>query len=184
MFMYNGELVTPKNNKAPSISSVGIGLGRIPRFGGQTEEWYPVLAHVIVCALMAPPEEAIHLLLHDAPEVCVSDVPTPWKTAAARKREDMILSRIYRDLGLKWPLSKKSLAKVKEIDAKALAAEAHALGHPKASHWPTYDQNFYDKTIEQLQYAGQFRRPDVASKVYEGLVEQALAQSKNLIVIR
>lgn len=184
MYMFNGELVTPANETAPTIESVGVGLGRIPRFGGQTRDWYPVLAHVLVCGKLSPdPEYTIHLLLHDAPEVCVSDVPTPWKTEAARKRESMILRRIYRTLDLEWPIPDEVEAVVKEIDAKVLAAEAHALGHPVAHYWPEYDRSAYIETQIQMPNARLFQNPEISQIVYRRAVEAALAKRSDFIVI-
>src|SRR4051812_40894049 len=103
MNMYTGESVWPANDGVPSLISCGVGLGRIMRFAGQTKKCYPVLAHIQVCAELIEPQYAIHALLHDMPEVCCSDVPTPWKTPGAKKNEKKLLRRFYKAYGLKMP---------------------------------------------------------------------------------
>jgi hypothetical protein len=136
MIVYTGEEVYPKNNGVPSLESIGVALGRIPRFAGHCKLWYPVLCHTMVVADLVAKRYRIHALLHDAPEACVADVPTPWKTAAARKREKMLLKRIYNFYNIP-AMSQADEEAVAIADALALGAEAHVLGHPAADEvWP------------------------------------------------
>src|SRR5690606_16370569 len=75
---FGGERVSVIDG-APSLESVAVSLGRIPRFAGHTRTWYPVLAHVLCCAAYVEDRYGIHALLHDAAESCVNDVPRPMK---------------------------------------------------------------------------------------------------------
>lgn len=121
---------------APTLREIGIGLGRQPRFCGQTREWYPVLAHSLVVAALTTPEWRPHALLHDAHEAVLGDTVTTWKTPERHKMEDRLQARIYERLGLAWP-NEEGAAIIKAADLAALAAEAHVLGHAKAEHyWP------------------------------------------------
>src|SRR4051812_10483059 len=116
MIMYHGESVWPDNDGVPDLFSCGVGLGRIFRFAGQTKKCYSILAHVQVCAELTEPQHRIHALLHDMPEVCHSDVPTPWKTSAAKKSEKKLLRRFYKHHDIKMP-DAAAQAAVEHVDA-------------------------------------------------------------------
>lgn len=175
MNTYTGENVWPRNNTAPTIFSIGVGLGRTCRFAGHLKHWYPVLAHTIVVAELMSNSQRIHGLLHDAPEACVGDVPTPWKTQAAKKREHMLLRRIYASLDLDWPRDPMAELAVDVADRTALAAEAHVLGHPAANeYWPTYDERAAELTLEQLEICRDYLEADVSGYVYENRVGNAI----------
>ncbi len=151
MITRTGERVFTNNKIAPSMESVAVALSRIPRFCGHTQKWYSVFSHtMVVSALMVGTPNMVHGLLHDAPEAVVSDVPTPWKTVAAKKREKMLLRRIYRDLGIELPDEMEQIA-VDVADRAALAAEAHVIGHPAAEEfWPNPDPLAVKLTKEEL----------------------------------
>lgn len=147
MITLTGESVWPRGSEhgdagVPSLMSIGAGLGRMPRFAGQTQRLYTVLAHTFVVAELVEPAYRVYALLHDAAEAIVGDVPTTWKTAEARAHEDDLLERITHDLDLPWPWPHAAQAAVKKADALALAAEAHVLGHAEAAKWwPDVDPN-------------------------------------------
>lgn len=195
MICYLGEEVWPDDQGSPSLYSIGVALGRIPRFCGHTREYYPVLAHVLTVAAIMPPEYALFGLLHDAPEACVSDVPTPWKTAAAKAQEAILIERIYKAQGLTWPLSEEAQEAVDKADRICLYAEAHAIGHPAASPdwkgragvWPDeYDQDAYDLTLYHLENAPKYLHPEIAGPIFEQAfehyyrLEQSIADRENV----
>lgn len=167
MICYNGEAVWPEGEGYPELYSIGVALGRIPRFCGHTKHWYPVLGHVLAVAEILPKKAALQGLLHDAPEACMSDVPTPWKTQAARRREYMLLRRIYKGNGLDWPISEDVQELVDDADATMLAAEAHVIGHPKADIWtPPLDE--HAAIVEKyLAVSHTFLNADVSGPIYE-----------------
>ena len=167
MICYNGEAVWPEGEGYPSLHSIGVALGRIPRFCGHTKHWYPVLAHVLAVAEILPKKAALQGLLHDAPEACMSDVPTPWKTQAARRRENMLLRRIYLGNGLDWPISEEVQELVDEADATMLAAEAHVIGHPKAEIWKPPLADHAAIVEKYLSESLNFLNADVAGPMYE-----------------
>jgi hypothetical protein len=142
MFTYSGRSVFPVGNKygypsddAPSIKDIGVALGRIPRFAGHTKHWYPVLCHVLVCEQFVDPGFGVYALLHDAPEACVSDVPTPWKSQQAQENEDVLLERISLEHGLPWPWPEEVWQVIRDIDYRVLAAEAQVLEYPGPTDW-------------------------------------------------
>ena len=169
MICYNGEQVWPFPEEVgyPNLASIGIALGRIPRFCGHTRDWYPVLGHVLTVASLLPAEAALAGLLHDAPEACMGDVPTPWKTQAARRRETVLLRRIYKGNGLDWPIPKKVQEKVDVADRTALVAEAHVLGHPAADIFGEPDEKVMEMVSKYRDLSLNFLRADVAGPIYE-----------------
>lgn len=120
---------------APSLDDIAVGLSRINRFAGQTKHLYSVLQHSFVVSELVSDAARVYALLHDAPECVVSDVPTTWKTDAAREYEFELMRRICLEHNLVWPAPEELWDEVKHIDGVVLAAEAHVLGHNEASVW-------------------------------------------------
>ncbi len=163
MITRTGDRVYTNNKVAPSMESVAVALSRIPRFCGHTRDWYSVFSHTMVVTGLMTKKHAIHGFLHDAPEAIVADVPTPWKTVAAKKRERMLLRRIYRDLNLALPDEMQQMA-VDAADRAALAAEAHVIGHPAAEEfWPNPNAKAVKLTEAELSITQDYLRdPDAA----------------------
>ena len=167
MISYSNRDVYPDGSGAPSLEDIGVALGRIPRFCGHTKEFYPVLGHILTVATILPDKYALFGLLHDAPEACMGDVPTPWKTEVARRREHMLLRRIYEDNGLKFPISDRAQAAVDIADSQALIAEAHVLGHPRAEVFNgTPDPEIMRITQFHLEQAISFINPEISSRIF------------------
>lgn len=166
MICYEGESVWPEGDGYPTLYSIGVGLGRMPRFCGHTREWYPVLAHVLSVAEILPKRAALFGLMHDAQETCMADVPTPWKTQAARRREIMLLKRIYKGHGVEW-LTEELQELVDEADATMLAAEAYVIGHPKAEEfWQPPTDAHAAIVAKWLGVCRNFLEPEVAGPMY------------------
>lgn len=135
MIAHDGSGVWPERG-APTLREIGIGLGRQPRFAGQTPIYYTVLAHSLAVASITPLRHRPYALLHDAHEAVLSDTVTTWKTDERRVIENMLQARIHASLGLTEP-NEFTTDAVKVADLACLAAEAHILGHPKAEeYWP------------------------------------------------
>jgi hypothetical protein len=61
---------------------IAIGLGRTCRFSGHTKKFYSVAEHSLKCVELAhgdglPPRFLLDLLLHDAHEAYITDLPSP-----------------------------------------------------------------------------------------------------------
>lgn len=162
MITYGGERVTLTTG-APSVHTIGVSLGRVPRFCGHTKHWYPVLCHCIVVARMLPWDKAIYGFGHDLQESLFADVPTPMKTQVARNREERVLERIYQANDIALP-DEETQDLVHEADRIVLIAEAHILGHPGAEEqWgPDYDKEAARLTRQQLVKARDYLDADVA----------------------
>lgn len=162
MITYGGERVTLTTG-VPSLYTIGVALGRIPRFCGHTQRWYPVLCHSVVVARLLPEEKQIHGFMHDFQECVFADVPTPMKTQVARNREERVLERIYIANGIELP-DEETLDLVHEADYKALVAEAYILGHSGASdQWPEApDEMAAALTQKMLKDVTRFLDADVA----------------------
>lgn len=169
MITYQGEKVAPDGDGAPTLYTIGVATGRIARFCGHTKHFYTVLGHMLTVAAILPAEYGLFGLLHDAPEACVADVPTPWKTQVARNREHRLLKRIYNINGLEWPIPEEAQEAVDEADRLALIAEAHVLEHPAAEVlWPdTPDPTAVEFTEFHLEKVEQFLIPQIAGPIYE-----------------
>lgn len=183
MIMFNGEAVFPEGDGVPTNFSVGVGLGRIARFAGQTKHWYPVLCHVFVVADIMDPDIAIHGLLHDLPEVCCSDVPTPWKTTAAKKREKVLLKRVYQSIGLKLPDAITQQA-IDHADAVALAAEANVLQHSARKEiWPDYDEKCAKLTRRYLKDCQKYIDPSQSGPAFMEAFDRYMEQHSKAALI-
>lgn len=168
MIAHDGTHVSPDHG-APTLREIAIGLGRQPRFCGQTREWYPVLSHSLVVAFLTPEEWRPQALLHDAHEAVLGDTVTTWKTPERHTLENRLQARIYERLGLAYP-TVAGTAAIKEADLQALAAEAHVLGHARADeHWPRDKVNEYalQMTTDQLGNCYRYLNAHHATNVLE-----------------
>lgn len=136
MITYSGRRVFPNTDEGPSIEDIAISLGRMPRFGGGTRRWWPVVLHSLVVMEIVDlnwPEDRplkLHALLHDAHECVTGDIPRTWKIDSMRRIQKDLDRRIYASLGLLLP-SDRDKEKVKIADNMALSAEALLVGPPK-----------------------------------------------------
>jgi hypothetical protein len=174
LITHSGRSVFVGSTAGPSLDDIAVGLGRTARFAGQTKRWYPVLAHTIVVSKLVRPENRLHALLHDAPESVVGDVPTTWKTDAARDHEDALLCRIYTELGIAMP-GPEAIADVALADHLCLVAEAHVLGHAQPTWWdeePNVDAVRWTKG--ELRFCRQYLTSARAQTVYGWHVKAAM----------
>ena len=169
--------------ESPSLYDIAQGLGRQPRFCGQTLRFSTVLCHVLTCMEMASPKAKIHALLHDSAEAIVSDVCKTWKCDQHSAFEAQILADLYRHLGIEMRSGVDVADEVKRIDAACLAAEAHALGHAQAERWWPRDQwgdlevQAYGLTMDSLEAKEPLRylEPHAAGQAFMEAFEDAVA---------
>lgn len=113
------------------IEDIAEGLSKIPRFCGQTEDFYSVAQHCVLCSYRS--DEPLKALLHDASEAVMGDCPSPLKNllgAAWRDIEDRIQRVIYEKYGVDPGKS----AALKEIDHRLLFSERRDL-QPRHAPW-------------------------------------------------
>lgn len=122
------------------IRSIAVGLGRAPRFAGQTSRLISVAEHSLRVADAAAaqavedgwPEHWVAVayldgLLHDSEESILTDTPSPIKTPEQRIIGKAVRDVIYRSLGcghLLGPGWAPVRALVKRVDMQALHYEA------------------------------------------------------------
>lgn len=162
MITYSGRSVWPSDTPepdvptdvSPSLEDIAVGLGRTPRFAGQTRLYYTVLCHSFCAARLAskllPADANLQrwCLLHDAHEAIIGDVPTTWKHDRTKQDGDELDVRIALELRLE-PLDERQAAVLKQIDAALLAAEAHELGHSEAEKW--WPEASHDRLVRQAR---------------------------------
>lgn len=140
MITFCGVRIEPSNkfngqyNGTPTLVDIVLGLGRMPRYAGQTRRWWTGLHHSLVCCAIAhhdlkPSREMFLCLMHDAHECVTGDVPAFFKPVEMSVWQDEIDERIYKGLGI-WPITPQQAAYVKYVDTRALRAEAAIIGPP------------------------------------------------------
>lgn len=187
MITFTGKRVFPASPEnaakglveAPSIEDIAVGLGRQPRFCGQTREDYNVLCHVLTCAQIArefwPDEHNLRrwLAMHDAHECVLSDRVTTWGDAVTEAKKAELDDRIAIEHSLP-PLSDGGKELLKQVDYDVLRAEAHALGHRAAEeYWPRdlfndIAERAFEITVLHLQVGNPIalRHPDNAIRAF------------------
>lgn len=105
MRTYSGNLV--RNGKgSPTLEDIAVMQGRLCRYNGACEIYWPVLVHSLAVAdLLVTPEQKINGLLHDAAEVIISDIPRGIKTKKWETLELKYLKNIYQELRVVCPTS-------------------------------------------------------------------------------
>lgn len=136
----SGRYVDFTNPQADQIAVIDIchGLARHPRFSGHTLHFapaYTVAEHSVRCSWIAPPEFALHALLHDAAEAYTGDIPTPLKRLlqpTIGAIEDRLLAVIFNRFGLPPGIPPE----VEHADLVMLATERRDL-LPDGIEWQT-----------------------------------------------
>lgn len=139
----SGRLILPTNDQSPTIGDICLGLSRMPRFAGQTRCTWTVAHHSLVCEALARRylvkqasldvnghlyhKIMLDVLLHDAHEAVIGDIPTPWKTDAIRDAAAQLDRRIYADNNLALP-NWESNEVIQLVDYEALLAEGAEIG--------------------------------------------------------
>ncbi len=135
-----GTFVLKTNTGCPSLKDIAFGLGKISRFAGACNGWWTVLQHSLVCHDLAieyanhrplykeedTVQLALQMLLHDAHECITSDIPSHWKAEETKKDQLDLDKRIYKSLGVDYPL-KGELSIISMLDEEALIAEAYTM---------------------------------------------------------
>lgn len=144
MITHSGARIEPsskfggKYKGVPTLTDIALGLGRAPRFAGQTRTWWSGLLHSFVCYEIAracfrkgDEDKRVMLLclLHDAHEAVTGDVPAFFKTREMSDYQAEIDERLFTALGL-WPITAIEHVFIKKVDDAALRAEAAVLGPP------------------------------------------------------
>ena len=127
MFSYSGQRIDAASG-SPTLNDVAVGLGRIARFAGQSEKFYPVLLHSLLVGDLVPSQYELFGLLHDAMEAVTGDCVGPFKTTEMCELEDrMWLRFMWERFGIET-LPEGWEGHVKQADQRALFVEARRIG--------------------------------------------------------
>lgn len=139
MLTQSGILILPGGAEAPALQDIAVGLGRAPRFAGQTRQWWSVLHHSFVVELLvresfdpdgltaiARPAR-LAALLHDAHECITADIPTTWKHVGMKELQKELDQRIAARYGVDFS---SPSALIRACDQTALLAEGQIVGPP------------------------------------------------------
>lgn len=141
-----------------SIEDIAHGLAHMPRFCGQLHSFYSVAQHCVFCIRALDAEhkdpEAMEVLLHDASEAYLSDIPGPIKSHLPdyTKIENNLMQKIFEKFNIKYPLSKT----VKAVDKYALEFEWQHIMLRKDSlidHWrPLKAKRMFLNMYDKIKY--------------------------------
>lgn len=96
-------------DKDIKINDIIHALSNLCRYGGHCPEFYSVAQHSVLCSYYGrTPKECLELLMHDASEAYLVDLPRPIKKMLPDyiKAEDSLLDCIFKKFGLIFPLTK------------------------------------------------------------------------------
>lgn len=107
------------------IEDIAHALSKEQRFGNHLRNNYSVAQHSIICAEIAPQENKLTALLHDAAEAYLRDFPKPIKIRVPQYREieNNLMKCLAEKFGFQYPLPYR----VTEIDDFMLKREWNAL---------------------------------------------------------
>ncbi len=111
------------------IEDIAHALSNQCRFAGHVRDFYSVAQHsVLCCRQVLPPESQLAMLMHDASEAYLVDLPRPLKAAFPQyaEIEDRLMEVIAGKYGFQWPMTEA----MKLIDNRMLFTEKRDLMEP------------------------------------------------------
>lgn len=137
-----------------NIYDIAHSLAHLCRFGGHTSEFYSVAQHSNHCyELCKEPELRMAMLMHDASEAYLIDVPRPVKVKLDNYKEieDRLMTVIAEKYGFEWPLHPK----VKEMDEQVLRLEWDSFMVKKndilIAQQPSYAKQWFLRNFNTLK---------------------------------
>ena len=96
------------------MEDIAHSLSNQCRFGGHLPRFYSVAQHCINCVQHVPDELRLQVLLHDASEAYLMDIPKPIKEGLPeyKRIENQLMIVIANKFGFEYPMSDK----VKSVD--------------------------------------------------------------------
>lgn len=144
------------------INDIAHALSRICRFNGHTREFYSVAEHSWKGATYISDEYKLAMLLHDASEAYLCDIPSPVKDYIPdyKKIEEELSYAICVKFGLPFPNHEI----IKYYDLVLLSNEAHHLMHSRGNQWELW------KHVKRPLVSAEFKplclQADVAKEVF------------------
>lgn len=142
------------------IEDIAHSLSLQCRFSGHCKEFYSVAQHCVIAASNASPENALWVLLHDAPEAYLTDIPRPLKRLPEFRFYKIFENQLMQQICQKYGLPLEEPAEVKEIDLKMLVTEArdvmsnlHPEWHYKEPEYEAYPDPIDCMTPQEAKHA-------------------------------
>jgi hypothetical protein len=132
---YSGKCFWPLDPRHEEVElrDIAHALSMKCRYAGHVKRFYSVAEHSVLVSMAVPAEFALDALLHDAAEAYSSDIPRPLKKSLTEW--DAIEARIFASIAVRFGLTRKTPACVKDIDFAITANERAALMTPCARDW-------------------------------------------------
>jgi hypothetical protein len=142
---YTGKKFYPLDPRADEvcIEDIAHALAMQCRFGGHCRDHYSVAEHSVRASFKFPEDHALSLLLHDATEAYLVDLPRPIKRSGVfgwlyRRIE----ARVEREIAIAFNVKCLSCPKVKRVDSRMLLTEKRDLLADPPSAWKESEGHF------------------------------------------
>ncbi|MGQ4893501.1 MAG: hypothetical protein ACP6IQ_02625 [Candidatus Njordarchaeia archaeon] len=129
------------------IIDIAHALSMQCRFNGHISKFYSVAEHCVKATELLEKigynnQTKLHMLLHDAAEAYIGDIPKPYKDMLDKlsnnlltNTEEAILGDIYQSLDLKFP-NQKTLSIIKTVDKLITVIEGvYFFGADEVKQW-------------------------------------------------
>lgn len=148
---FTGKFIDPINPNPDliDIKDIAHSLARMPRFAGHTKKFYSVAEHCLRCLQVAPDSDyKLELLLHDATEAYIMDIPSPVKNRLPEYQK--VEQNLARHIDIAFGLySVEYHRQIKEIDQFVLQEElSYVLENNEAA--PLWYQT--ERTFDEVEY--------------------------------
>lgn len=152
---YSGKKFRPLDPDLETIDvrDIAHALAIEARFNGHTRGPYSVAQHSVLASQHAR-DAKLELLLHDAAEAYLKDLPRPVKKRFKElgqlfyhEAEDQLMRAIAEKFHLRWPLP----VEVEEVDRKMLVTEARDLFDALHPDWHYCERNGFEPFSEKIE---------------------------------
>lgn len=150
MITFSGVQMHPGCGRSPEPIDIAVGMCRITRYAGAI--WVPLAAHSLIVAELAVLHDKDDFvwacgLLHDAHETVTGEVTRHYKPREMKPFERELDEAIFKHFGLDYHRYRQNEEFLKEMDEKALTAEALQIG---LKEWPSYYQKREGRRVPAL----------------------------------
>ncbi len=153
--IWNGNMVDALDPKPEDfdIPMLAAALSKICHWNGRCEGFFSIAAHSIMVAVQCPPHLRLAGLLHDAPEVFLTDIPSPLKSLLPDYKvvEERFESVMTKAFGLPDGWAKDPALKLADIMVLYKEASVLMTGCDWAK-WPQFDHLTADQRAEALSW--------------------------------
>ena len=147
------------------LESIAHGLSMTCRYGGQCPEFYSVAEHSVLCTVAAreagDSDILRDVLLHDAAEAFIGDIPKPIKLMLPDYQE--VEAAVEAAIRERFGLSVDSADRVKKYDRAVLKLEKQTMWPEDSEEWEGFSE------IEAIKLPVSYWTPDRAKRSFLSL---------------